>query len=53
MQQVMEQKVTQEFALGEISKISKSVSLTRILVTTDYSPESDRAGLRFGASAAV
>src|SRR5690349_1120483 len=43
MQQVMEHKAAQEFAIGEISKISKSVSLTRILVTTDYSPESDRA----------
>src|SRR5690349_1179405 len=43
MQQVMEHNATQEFAIGEISKISKRVSLTRILVTTDYSPESDRA----------
>lgn len=40
MPQVMERKATQEFAIGEISK---KVSLTRILVTTDYSPESDRA----------
>ena len=43
MQQVMEHKATQEFAIGEIPRISKSVSLTRILVTTDFSPESDRA----------
>lgn len=43
MPQVMERKTTQEFPIGEISKISKGVSLTRILVTTDYSPESDRA----------
>ena len=40
MPQVRERKATQEFAIGEISK---KVSLTRILVTTDYSPESDRA----------
>jgi len=40
MSQVMVRKATQEFAIGEISK---KVSLTRILVTTDYSPESDRA----------
>jgi len=40
MPQVLESKVTQEFPIGEISK---KVSLTRILVTTDYSAESDRA----------
>jgi nucleotide-binding universal stress UspA family protein len=40
MTQVMERKATQEFAIGEISK---KVSLTRILVTTDFSTESDRA----------
>src|SRR5215472_4387594 len=40
MPQVMERKATQEFPLGEASK---KVSLTRILVTTDFSPESDRA----------
>jgi nucleotide-binding universal stress UspA family protein len=40
MTQVMERKATQEFAIG---KISKKVSLTRILVTTDFSTESDRA----------
>ena len=40
MPQVMERKATQVFAIGEISK---KVSLTRILVTTDYSAESDRA----------
>ncbi|HYY73055.1 MAG TPA: universal stress protein [Candidatus Bathyarchaeia archaeon] len=40
MPQVMERKATQEFPIGDLSK---KVSLTRILVTTDYSPESDRA----------
>jgi len=40
MTQVMERTATQEFAIG---KISKRVSLTRILVTTDFSTESDRA----------
>ena len=43
MTQLMEHKATQEFPIGEISKTSKSVSLTRILVTTDYTAESDRA----------
>jgi nucleotide-binding universal stress UspA family protein len=40
MTQVMERKATQEFANGEISK---KVSLTRILVATDFSTESDRS----------
>jgi nucleotide-binding universal stress UspA family protein len=40
MTQVMERKAVQEFAIGEGPQ---KVSLTRILVTTDYSPESDRA----------
>lgn len=43
MPHVMECKATQEFPVGEVSKISRSVSLTRVLVTTDYSPESDHA----------
>src|ERR1700746_1619601 len=40
MTQVMERKAVQEFAIGEVPQ---KVSLTRILVTTDYSAESDRA----------
>ena len=40
MPRVMEPKATQEFS---IEKTSKKVSLTRILVTTDYSRESDLA----------
>jgi nucleotide-binding universal stress UspA family protein len=40
MTHVMEPKTIQEIS---IPKISKKVSLTKILVTTDFSPESDRA----------
>lgn len=40
MPRLMECKPTQEFPIAEISP---RVSLTRILVTTDYSAESDRA----------
>jgi len=42
MAQVMEPKATREFSIS-IGEISKKVSLTRILVTTDFSTESDRA----------
>ena len=41
MTQVMEHKVIQEIPIHEISP--SPVSLTRILVPTDFSPESDRA----------
>jgi nucleotide-binding universal stress UspA family protein len=40
MTHVMEPKTIQEIS---IPKISKKVALTKILVTTDFSPESDRA----------
>jgi nucleotide-binding universal stress UspA family protein len=40
MTQVMEPKAIQEISIPEISK---KVSVTKILVTTDFSPESDRA----------
>lgn len=40
MPQVMERKAAQESAIGEVSK---KVSLAKILVTTDYSRESERA----------
>ncbi|HEV2194149.1 MAG TPA: universal stress protein [Candidatus Acidoferrum sp.] len=42
MAHVMEPKATQEFSIA-MGEISKKVSLTRILVTTDFSTESDRA----------
>lgn len=42
MAQVMEPKGTREFSIA-MGEISKKVSLTRILVTTDFSTESDRA----------
>jgi nucleotide-binding universal stress UspA family protein len=40
MTRVMEPRAIQEISIPEISK---KVSLTKILVTTDFSPESDRA----------
>ena len=40
MPQVMEPKAIQEVSIPEVSK---KVSLTKILVTTDFSPESERA----------
>jgi nucleotide-binding universal stress UspA family protein len=40
MPQVLERKAIQDVS---IPKVSKKVSLTKILVTTDFSPESDRA----------